>query len=101
MDKRRENQIYESLITFFNKIEEEKKSVYKGGKKENVKTSQRGIYLTNADSKVYRKTKEMQYTKKKENIPDIQRALRKNGKSMYKTIVSDQNDNVRRYRKMP
>ena len=89
MGKKRRNEMVQSLAILFNRVEEENKipiqwretkikSVYKGGNKERIQESQRGIFLMNIVCKVYERVKKLQNENKQENISSMQTAGKKN-----------------------
>ena len=87
-----------SLEILFNSVEEENKipiqlgetkikSVYKGGNKERIQESQRGIFLMNIVCKVYERVKKLQNENKQENISSMQTAGKKNRSTVDNLII--------------
>ena len=88
----------QSLAILFNKVEEENKipiqwiesktkSVYKGGNKERIQKSQRGIFLMNIVCKVYEKVKELQNENKQANMSTMQTGGKKNRSTIGNLII--------------
>ena len=83
------SKMVQSLAILFNRVEVENKipiqwresktkPVYKGGNKERIQKSQRGIFLMNTVCKVYKRVKKLQNENKQENISSMQTAGKKN-----------------------
>ena len=88
----------QSLAILFNRVEEENKipiqwretkikSVYKGGNKERIQESQRGIFLMNIVCKVYERVKKLQNENKQENTSSMQTAGKKNRSTINNLII--------------
>ena len=84
MDK---GEMVQSLAILFNRVEEEYKipiqrrkkkvkSVCKGGNKERIQESQRGIFLINIVGKVYERVKKLQNKNKQANTSNMQNCTR-------------------------
>ena len=87
-----------SLEILFNSVEEENKipiqlretkikSVYKGGNKERIQESQRGIFLMNIVCKVYERVKKLQNENKQANISSMQIAGKVNRSTIDNLII--------------
>ena len=93
------DEMIESLITIFNRFEEEGqillqwretsiKSLYKGGgSKEKIQENQRGIFITNIVSKAYEIVKKIQNETVQSNMSNMQTSEKKNRSTMDNIIM--------------
>ena len=91
-------EIVKSLSILFNRVEREQrtltqwrqttiKSIYKGGNKANISESQRGLFLVNIISKVYKLVKITQNEKNNSKMSEMQAAGRKERSAMDNLII--------------
>ena len=91
-------EMVKSLYIFFNRIKTENqipkqwqlttmKSIHKGGVKENIQQSQRGIFLVNTVSKIYESALKIQNENKNENMLQMQTAGRKQRSAVDNLII--------------
>ena len=63
------------------------KSKHKGGVKENIQQNQRGIFLVNTVSKIYKSALKVQNENKNENMSQLQTAGRKQRSTVNNLII--------------
>ena len=91
-------EMVKSLAVLYNRMEMEKKvpaqwrktkikSTYKGGNREKLQESQRGIFLINIISKVYERVKKIQNEDKQAKISNMQTAAKKNRSTSDNLII--------------
>ena len=87
-----------SLYILFNRIKTENqipkqwqlttvKSIYKVAVKENIQENQRGIFLVNTVSKIYKSALKIKNESKNENMSQIRTAGRKQRSTIYNLII--------------
>ena len=93
------DRMVKSLISIFNRAQEERKipkqctetaieSICKGGQRENLNETQRGIFMINAISIAYERVSKIQNQKLQEKMSYMQVAGKKNRSTVHNTITN-------------
>lgn len=93
------DRMVKSLISIFNRAQEERKipkqctetaieSICKGGQRENLNETQRGIFMINAISIAYERVSKIQNQKLQEKMSNMQVAGKKNRSIVHNTITN-------------